>query len=248
LTALTLKQELEICTEKCKHMDAPLRDRLSAFADDVQRLSPEFAAIVDRMLKRLYDSGAGLGAPDVGDEMPPFVLTDENGKLVSLDQLLEKGQVVISFNRGHWCPYCILNADALANVEQEIHKEGAQLVLITPETQKFTRIHKRESGGTFPILTDLDSGYALELELAIKIGDEKRAAMTAAGWDIALYQDNDNWTLPIPATFVVGEDGRVMARFVDPDYRKRMDIDDLLFALRDGRRSGQPMPAQVVVS
>jgi len=82
-------------------------------------------------------------------------------------------------------------------------------------------------------LTDLDCGYALELQLAIKINDEKRDAMTQAGWNIAPFQDNDNWILPIPATFVIGEDGMVKARFVDPDYRKRMGIDDLLAALGD---------------
>ena len=38
--------------------------------------------------------------------------------------------------------------------------------------------------------------------------------------------------VPHSATFVVGTDGRVKARFVDPDYRKRMAIEDLLAALR----------------
>jgi len=38
--------------------------------------------------------------------------------------------------------------------------------------------------------------------------------------------------LPIPATFVVGTDGEAKARFVDPDYRKRMTIEGLLSALR----------------
>jgi len=40
--------------------------------------------------------------------------------------------------------------------------------------------------------------------------------------------------LPIPATFVAGTDGIVWARFVDPDYRKRMEIDDMLAAPRSG--------------
>jgi peroxiredoxin len=38
--------------------------------------------------------------------------------------------------------------------------------------------------------------------------------------------------LPIPATFVVGKDGRIKIRFVDPDYRKRMTIDELTGALK----------------
>ena len=50
--------------------------------------------------------------------------------------------------------------------------------------------------------------------------------------DLPRYQGNDAWMLPIPATFVVGTDGLIKARFVDPDYRKRMDIDDMIAALR----------------
>lgn len=38
--------------------------------------------------------------------------------------------------------------------------------------------------------------------------------------------------LPIPATFVVGRDGLVKARFVDPDFRKRMAVEDLIAALK----------------
>jgi hypothetical protein len=51
--------------------------------------------------------------------------------------------------------------------------------------------------------------------------------------DLPAYQGNDSWMLPIPATFVVGQDGCVKARFIDPDYRKRMAIEDLLAALRN---------------
>ena len=38
--------------------------------------------------------------------------------------------------------------------------------------------------------------------------------------------------LPIPATFVVGKDGRIKARFVDPDYRNRMAVEELIDALK----------------
>jgi len=231
LSEPSLAEALEICTERCRNMEAPLDVRLSAFADDVRRLAPAFADIVDRMVSRLKNGKAGETAPAIGELMPSFVLPDQNGHLVSLEQLLQAGQVVISFLRGHWCPYCRINAAALADVESEAKDRGGQLVMITPETQKYTRLLQKDSGAKVTILTDLDSGYALELQLAIQINDEKRLAMTAAGWDIAVFQDNQNWTLPIPATFVVGKDGIVKGRFVDPDYRKRMDVSAILSAL-----------------
>jgi peroxiredoxin len=49
------------------------------------------------------------------------------------------------------------------------------------------------------------------------------------------YQGNDTWMLPIPATFVVGRDGRVTARFVDPDFRRRISVEQLIAALEAAR-------------
>ena len=174
------------------------------------------------MLSRLKKAEAGSGSPNVGDVMPSFVLPDENGRLVSLEQLLDQGKAVVAFHRGHWCPYCRINADALSKIGQP--------VVIKPGVYRCNRRIKSEVQASYPLLTDLDCGYALDLQLAIKINDEKRSAMTSAGWDFSPFQDDDNWIVPIPANFVAGRDGLVKARFVDHDYRKRMDIDELLKA------------------
>lgn len=226
-------------TEVARNLDAPLGARLKAVADEVRRLSPEFAETIDRMVARLADNGVGLAAPKPGEPMPEFVLPDEAGRLVSLSQLLEKGPAVISFNRGHWCPYCRLNLDALAKAEPEIAGLGAQIVAISPETVQWGAELKDYARAPFHILSDVDGGYALELSLLFWVGDEKRAAMTAGGVDIARYQDNQTWMLPIPETFVVGQDGIVAARHVDPDYRRRLGIEELVAMLRARRNGAQ---------
>jgi peroxiredoxin len=56
--------------------------------------------------------------------------------------------------------------------------------------------------------------------------------MISSGWDPSVSQGTDNWALPIPATFIVDTRGMVRARFVDPDYRIRMGIEDVIAALR----------------
>jgi peroxiredoxin len=167
--------------------------------------------------------------------MPPFHLPDEAGRIVSLDGLLSKGPVAVTFHRGHWCPYCRLNTNALAKAQKEIDDEGSQIVAIMPDRQQFAEAFKTESKARFPILTDMDNGYALSLNLVIWVGAEMERMISAAGSDIPNYQGNTSWMLPIPATFVVGKDGKVKARFVDPDYRKRMAIEDMIAALRSAR-------------
>jgi peroxiredoxin len=227
-----LAEKLEECTERCRTMDGPLSSRLEMLADDVRALSPDFADVVDRMVARLRDSGVGELAPAPGEPMPDFMLPDQNGKLVHLAKLLEQGPAVVAFHRGHWCPYCRVNASALAAIYGDIRKSGATLVAITPEIERFSADLTRDDRNHFPVLSDMDNGYALMLNLAFFVGDEKREAMKAAGWDIAPFQGSGNWTLPIPATFVVGRDGLVKARFIDPDYRRRMDTDAILSALK----------------
>jgi len=167
--------------------------------------------------------------------MLPFHLPDEAGRIVSLDELLTKGPVAVTFHRGHWCPYCRLNTSALAQAQKEIEGEGSQIVAIIPDRQQFAEELKTESKARFPILTDIDNGYALCLNLVIWVGAEMAQIISSLGRDIPKYQGNASWMLPIPATFVVGRDGKVKARFVDPDYRKRMAIESMIAALRSAR-------------
>jgi peroxiredoxin len=217
---------------RCRDLEAPLADRLQAFADEVRRLWPPFAAAVDALVSRLAESNAGATAPKVGEPMPAFLLPDEQGRLVRLEDFLGKGPLALAFNRGHWCPYCRINIDALARAEQEVAAEHRHITAIVPDRQRFAMWLKSDAKAPFPVLTDMDNGYAMTLGLAICVGDELRHMMVSSGWDPSVSQGTDNWMLPIPATFIIGTDGIVRARFVDPDYRLRMAIEDLLAALR----------------
>ena len=230
-----LSELLEEAFVQCRDMDASLAERLQAFADAVGELGPIFQSSVDDLVARLRAHDVGDNAPRPGEKMPDFVLPDERGQLVSLGQLLEKGPVAVTFHRGRWCPYCRINTKALAEAQDEIAAEGGQVAAIMPDREHFASELKAESGAPFPILTDIDNGYALSLNLAFWVGEEMQKLMCQAGWDIAPSQGSDTWLLPIPATFVVGTDGEVKARFVDPDYRKRMTIEDLLAALKAAR-------------
>jgi peroxiredoxin len=123
---------------------------------------------------------------------------------------------------------------AVIQSEARIRAMGARIVAIMPETQAFTEQFKADADAPFPLLTDLDNGYALSINLAIWLGDEIRRLLSYQ--DMAKFHGNEGWMLPIPAVFVVGRDGIVKARFVDPDFRKRMEIDDLLEALESASR------------
>ena len=215
---------------QCRDMDGTLREQLEAYAAAGREIFPAYGEAVDRLVERLHANGGGENAPSPGDPMPPFMLPDDRGRLVTLNALIAEGPVAVLFFRGHWCPYCRLNARAVIQAMDRIAATGGQVVAIMPELQEYAEKFKAESGAPFPVLTDLDNGYALSLNLAIWLGPEIQKLLSY--YDMANFHGNDGWVLPIPATFVVGRDGMVKARFVDPDFRKRMAIDDLLAALR----------------
>ncbi|NWG46903.1 MAG: AhpC/TSA family protein [Alphaproteobacteria bacterium] len=230
-----LVARLDEAVGRAAALDAPLGARLSLIADEVRALSTEFAEAVDTLVARLEGTQAGRSAPQVGEVMPPFLLPDETGRLVSLADLLAEGPAVLAFIRGHWCPYCRISGIALAEVEDAIAAEGARLAVITPQTARHSVAQKREAGADYPILTDMDNGYALSINLVFWVSTEMSTLIDTAGWHIPEINSNPTWTLPIPATFVIGQDGIIRARYVDADYRRRMEIADLLAAVRAAR-------------
>ncbi len=207
----------------------PLGERLDAFSEAVKRFSLPFANVYDDLVARIRSGDAGLSAPKIGERMPPFALPDRQNKLVTLDALLQAGPTVVSFNRGHWCEYCLIELAALRGALSEFARKGARVVSIMPEAQ--TYISEMDDRDDFTILSDIDNGYALELGLAIWLGDDIRKLYLQHGLELQKYNGNDTWFLPIPATFVVGKDGIIIDRFVDPDFRNRMEIASILSAL-----------------
>jgi peroxiredoxin len=223
-------ERLKLAFQECRDMEGTLNERLDAYAAAGRQIFPAYGEAVDRLVARIHENGGGENAPRPGDEMPPFILPDVTGRLIDLKSLLENGPVAVMFYRGHWCPYCRLNVGAVVQALDRIKALGGQVVAIMPEVQQFAEKFKSESDAPFPVLTDLDNGYALSLNLAIWLGTEIQRLLLYQ--DMKNFHGNDGWVLPIPATFVVGRDGLVKARFVDPDFRKRMEIDDLIAAFR----------------
>lgn len=225
-----LVDELESAFQHIRDRALTLGERLKYIADCVRASGPDFAAAVDAFVARLETAQAGATAPTVGDAMLDFCMPNHDGRLVTLGEILERGPAVLAFHRGHWCPYCRLNMVGLAEIQHDV--APAQIVAISSEVQQYTRALRAEAGAEFPFLSDVGGGYALSVNLAILVEESMATLIGGAGWDVPLYQGRTPWVLPIPAVFVVGQDGIVAARHVDPDYRRRMELDALLDAVK----------------
>ena len=213
----------EICAS-----ESPLKIRLAALTGIIRKHGPEFDEAYEALVGQLRLAYAGHAAPTSGDSMPPFLLPDHNGHLVRLEGLLGEGPVVISFNRGHWCEYCDLELRAFAAAHTEFARHGARVVSIMPERLEYIRMVSERNNHAFLALCDMDNSYAMELGLVIWLGARVQELLTGAGVALDKIQGNEAWFVPIPATFVLDSKGIITARYVDPDFRTRMDIDEIL--------------------
>src|SRR3982751_47553 len=163
-----------------------LTERLRVVAEAARTHKPWYAEAIDEFAGRLRQAQAGAGAPAVGEPMPPLVLPDHEGKLVSLAEVLDRGPAVIAFHRGHWCPFCRLSMIGLAEIEEQLRP--ARIVAISTETQRYTRMLREQTGARFPVLTDMDGAYALSLGIAVWLDEKLSAMVSEAGWDVPHYQ------------------------------------------------------------
>jgi peroxiredoxin len=227
----SLEQALDEAFHKADDLEAPLDERLKLYLGESRKLLPDLESTYDQLVARIQANSADVLVPAIGDKIPEFMMTDSKGQMVGLASLLEQGPVVISFNRGPWCDYCGLELHALARAYPDIVAAGGDVVSIVPETAKYAEVLKQTRKLPFRVLTDLDLAYALSLGLVFWVGDKIKETYRQFGIDLERFQGNGGWLLPIPATLVVGRDGRVRARFVDPDFRHRLGIEPILRAL-----------------
>ena len=209
-----------------------LNRKLLEYREQSSRLRPKFAKAYDALVARLESLDRGEIGPKVGEPLPHFYLPDKHGKLVSLVSLLQGGPLVVSINRGHWCPYCKLELRSLAAIHSEIEMLGAKIVSIMPERVEVGDRVAEMSALPFPILSDMDLGYSLMLGLVYGVGEEIKELYEDAGIELDRYQGNLGYLLPMAAKFIVDQNGVVRARQVNIEFRQRMEPNDIIAALR----------------
>ena len=117
-------ERLRLAFERCRDMEGTLSEQLQTYASAGRDIFPAYSEAVDRLVVRLKENGGGENAPRPGEIMPPFMLPDETGRLVTLDSLIREGPLVVMFYRGHWCPYCRLNVSAAIKARDQISDAG----------------------------------------------------------------------------------------------------------------------------
>jgi peroxiredoxin len=215
-----------------------LQAKLDAFKADFEAGKPPYnvsRSVIETMHRataELIASGAARRAKKAGEIAPSFSLQDPEGNGVNSDQLLKRGPLVVSFYRGVWCPYCNMELQALEAVKSEFDKYGASLVAISPQTAPNSRKSVRQNKLSFPILSDVKGKVGAAFGLRFNLQDYLIALYKGLKNDLPTFNDDPSWTLPMPARFVIGQDGTILYSEVNPDYTRRPEPEDMIPVLQ----------------
>lgn len=206
-----------------------LEKELNAVTENVRQHAPaEVFSVMASDTEKLAASGISERALKPGQRMPSFSLPDATGKTVTSAELLANGPVVISFYRGNWCPYCNLELRALQAQLADIEAAGATLVAISPELPDQSLSTQEKHDLKFPVLSDIGNAVARQFGLVFELDASVRPIYAAFGVDLQSHNGDGSFELPLPATYVVDRDGTVLNRFVNANYRERLEPATLL--------------------
>lgn len=183
------------------------------------------------------DSGH-VSSIGIGDTAPDFELPNADGEMRTLYEFLENGPVILSFYRGGWCPICNDQLYAYQQILPEFEELGARLVAISPEKPESAQDTMSKNYVSFEVLSDEGNVVARQYDLLWTVPEEKREEFSTwlkgeTGKTLAEFNGVENYELPIPATFVIAQGGKVVYVFKEEDYKKRAKNEDIINALEN---------------
>jgi peroxiredoxin len=220
----------------------PLQDQLDAITANTRRLVPaDRLVIAEQHVNELLVSGAEQKILQPGALAPDFELTDATGKPVRSADLLALGPVVLSFFRGRWCPYCMTEIEAWRELYPALRERGALFVAVSPQSVRQNDFTCQQHQLPFAVLSDPACILAEKFGLAYSVPDILRAHYRSILVNIPFINGEDSWRLPLPATFVIAQDARILFAQAFADHRVRPEPMDVLEALAATRT---PTPAK----
>jgi peroxiredoxin len=167
-----------------------------------------------------------------GEKAPEFIATDNSGKTLDLKALLKSHKtVVLFFYRGQWCPYCNKHIKQLEDSLQLLTAKGAYVIGVTPETRENISKTIDKTHASFSIIQD--NGYKImkAYDVNYKVDDAMNARLKGYGIDLEKNNGNTDHVLPVPATYVIDNSGKIIFVHFDKDYTKRASINSILNVL-----------------
>ncbi len=195
------------------------------------KLPADVLALMDTTNEELIAQHIKDNALQIGAKVENFSLVNHNGESIELNDLLNKGPVIVSFYRGGWCPYCNLELKALNDYLAQFKTQSAQLIAISPQLPDETLSTKQKNELDFDVLSDVSNKIAEQFGLLFTLDERIQALYTQFGIDFEHYYGDKSFKLPLPATYVINQEGVITYTFLNEDYTLRAEPIDIMAAL-----------------
>jgi len=184
-----------------------------------------------------YGIDVNFGVPaglKPGDAAPDFTAKTVAGNQVVLSEELKKGPVVIIFYRGEWCPVCNRYLSNFQDSLSYVAAAGAKVLAITPETPDNAVKMIDKTGATFTVIPDPSEQIMKQYDVMFNVTEAyQQKIRNALEADIASNNDKKDAALPVPATFIISQEGIIVYRQFDLDYHIRASVKDILDHIPD---------------
>ena len=164
----------------------------------------------------------------INSKAADFKARDQSGTEIVLKDLRKKGPVVIMFYRGYWCPYCSRSLKRLQDSLHLLTAKNAQVIVITPEGKEGVDSTVAKTGAVFSIITDEGMVISNKYGVAFKVDDRSLGRYKNAGIDLLKINNQKEASLPVPAVYIVNEDGAITYRYFNEDYKKQVTVKEIL--------------------
>ncbi|MBU1101510.1 MAG: AhpC/TSA family protein [Bacteroidetes bacterium] len=168
----------------------------------------------------------------VGTQLPELLVKTPTGSNFDVTESVKEKPTILIFFRGGWCPYCNAHLAKLQEIESELVKLGYQILAISPDKPELLRVPVEEHGLKYQLFSDSEMLASRAMGIAFKMKDDMVEKYKGYGIDIETDSGYDHHLLPVPAAFVVGQDGTIKFSYVNPNYKIRIDGDVLIAAAK----------------
>jgi peroxiredoxin len=175
---------------------------------------------------------AAKSALNVGAKAPSFSLKDSTGTVIESRDLLKKGNIVLVFYRGSWCPFCNTYLHKLQTRLTDINAAGGRLVAVSVENPDASAAIAKKNGVEFTVLSDPNLDVARKFGIVYQLPPKTDEQYRSMGLDVAKHNSMEKPELPLAVTYIIDRKGSIAYAFIETDYKKRAEPDVIIENLK----------------
>jgi len=215
-------------TEETPMLSEQLEEKAAA---SVTRIPADVRQTYGEAIETVRGTGIEKSAKQVGDAAIDAELAGWDGNSVKLSELWQDGPIVLMWYRGGWCPYCNIQLRAMQQSMDKIEDAGAKLVVLTPELPEKAKETADTNDLDIVALHDKGSAVAKDYGLVFQLPEPIIPAYRDK-LKLPEYNGDDAMELPLAATYVIDQSGKITYAFLDADYKKRAEPADVIEAVK----------------